>query len=377
MPRPTSSNLKGTLQNLGLSAATVVLFLGSAETVCRLLERAAPPRPTAHYIANWQEWDGDFYTVSTTAIGQPPWNDYNSAGLRDREHDPRKPAGTRRVVCLGDSTTLGFGLRPAEAYPQVLESLLQASGRAVEVFNVALWGWSTRQERIAYRRIARRYSPDHVLLAVCLNDIPELQDNLARPPPLHRRAPRALGPGPEAGAGARPRDPRRRGAVRTGGLGEGPRRVLPVLLRGEGLAQRRARRRDLLLRARLSLSLPDAARRTPARRPEDDPRLLSCRGHRLPGSPARAAPGGRGGIQRLRPLQRRGLEHGGPVRARLGSAARSPGSRLLPRSRDSALARGPPSFPRRRGARGPGGRGPGHRRERRRGSRGRAHSPAR
>ena len=182
MPRPTSSNLKGTLQNLGLSAATVVLFLGSAETVCRLLERAAPPRPIAHYIANWQEWDGDFYTVSTTAIGQPPWNDYNSAGLRDREHDPRKPAGTRRVVCLGDSTTLGFGLRPAEAYPQVLESLLQASGRAVEVFNVALWGWSTRQERIAYRRIARRYSPDHVLLGVCLNDIPELQDNLARPP---------------------------------------------------------------------------------------------------------------------------------------------------------------------------------------------------
>lgn len=182
MDRRNVSNLKGTLQNLGLSAATVVLFAGSAEIVCRLLEHAAPPQPIAHYIADWQEWDGDFYTVSTTAIGQPPWNDYNSDGLRDREHDLRKPPGTRRVICLGDSTTLGFGLRPAEAYPQLLESLLQASGRAVEVFNVALWGWSTRQERIAYRRIARRYSPDHVLLGVCLNDIPELQNNLVRPP---------------------------------------------------------------------------------------------------------------------------------------------------------------------------------------------------
>lgn len=176
------TNLKGVFQNLALCTASVGLFLGGAEVVCRFLERAAPPHPIAHYIAGWQEWEGDFYTVSTTAIGQPPWNDYNSDGLRDREHELRKPPGTRRIVCLGDSTTLGFDLRPTEAYPAVLEGLLQASGRAVEVFNVALWGWSTRQERIAYRRIARRYSPDHVLLGVCLNDIPELQDNLVRPP---------------------------------------------------------------------------------------------------------------------------------------------------------------------------------------------------
>ena len=186
------TNVKGTLQNVGLSAATIAVFLGVGEVVCRVLEHAEPPHPIAHYIADWQQWDDDFYTVGTTAIGQPPWEDYNSDGLRDREHDLSKPPGTRRVVCLGDSTTLGFGLRPAEAYPQVLEGLLQAEGRAVEVMNVALWGWSTRQERIAYRRIARRYSPDHVVLGVCLNDIPELQDNLVRPPrflaALHERS---------------------------------------------------------------------------------------------------------------------------------------------------------------------------------------------
>ena len=49
--------------------------------------------------------------------------------------------------------------------------------------NVALWGWSTRQERTAWQRIARGYQPDQAVLAVCLNDIPELQNNLARPPP--------------------------------------------------------------------------------------------------------------------------------------------------------------------------------------------------
>jgi hypothetical protein len=53
-------------------------------------------------------------------------------------------------------------------------------------------GWSTRQERIAWRRIARAYQPDQAILAVCLNDIPELFNNLSRPPRwltrLHERS---------------------------------------------------------------------------------------------------------------------------------------------------------------------------------------------
>ena len=36
--------------------------------------------------------------------------------------------------------------------------------------------------RIAWQRIARSYQPDQAVLAVCLNDIPELFNNLSRPP---------------------------------------------------------------------------------------------------------------------------------------------------------------------------------------------------
>ena len=58
--------------------------------------------------------------------------------------------------------------------------------------NVGLMGWSTRQQRIAWQRIARAYRPDQAILAVCLNDIPELFDNLSRPPRwlvrLHERS---------------------------------------------------------------------------------------------------------------------------------------------------------------------------------------------
>ena len=171
--------LREILPNVVLSATSVALVLGGAEILCR---RGAAPAPVAGYITDWQAWDGAFYTVKSAAAGWPPWEDYNSDGLRDRDHDLEKPPGTRRVVCLGDSTTLGWGLRPPEAYPQVLEELLEAEGDRSEVLNVALGGWSTRQELIAYRRIARKYRPDVVLLGICLNDVAEMQNNLTRPP---------------------------------------------------------------------------------------------------------------------------------------------------------------------------------------------------
>jgi lysophospholipase L1-like esterase len=138
----------------------------------------------ASYITDWQAWEGEFYTVKSTAVGWPPWEDYNTDGLRDREHTIEKRPGTRRVACLGDSVTLGWGIRPDQAWPQVLEAQAAASGVDLDVMNVALGGWSTRQEVIAYRRIVRRYRPDQVLLGLCLNDVAEMQNNLSRPPRL-------------------------------------------------------------------------------------------------------------------------------------------------------------------------------------------------
>ena len=173
------------LANAALALASFGLAIAVTEWVCRRLEASAPAgAPVAEYIADWAEWDGEFYTVRTTAAGTPSLPDYNHDGLRDREHAVPKPPGVRRLACVGDSTTMGWGIRPAEAYPQVLQDRLHAAGQPVEVFNVALPGWTTRQERIAYERIARRYKVDRVVLGICLNDIPEMQNNLARPPRL-------------------------------------------------------------------------------------------------------------------------------------------------------------------------------------------------
>jgi HEAT repeat protein/lysophospholipase L1-like esterase len=169
--------------NLGLSLVVTLALLAVLEGAGRLLETGGRERAVAKYLWDWREmWGRDFYTIHADATGWPPQQEFNRDGLRDRAHTIEKAERTWRVAILGDSVTLGAGIARRDAFPQVLERRLRGRGRRVEVMNVALWGWSTRQERLAYERIARRYRPDAVILAVCLNDIPELQNNLTRPP---------------------------------------------------------------------------------------------------------------------------------------------------------------------------------------------------
>jgi HEAT repeat protein len=186
--------VKRLLVNVALSVVVSLLFLGALEGVVRLFTQDEPlDREVADYIWDWDEkMPGGFYVMRSEAVGWPPWQEFNGDGLRDRTRAREKPDGVWRVAILGDSVTLGDGLKAYEAYPQVLEARLQAAGERIEVMNVALWGWSTRQERIAWERIAKDYHPDEAILAVCLNDIPELQNNLTEPPRwllwLHQRS---------------------------------------------------------------------------------------------------------------------------------------------------------------------------------------------
>jgi HEAT repeat protein/lysophospholipase L1-like esterase len=173
------------MANVGLSLAVTALGLGALELAGRALEPERQQVERADYLWDWEEhWEGDFYTLARSSTGWPPGEEINGDGLRDRHHSVAGAEGVPRLAFLGDSVTFGAGIEAEEAYPQVLQRLLDAEGREVEVFNVALWGWSTRQQRIAYRRLLRRYRPDRVVVGICLNDIPEMQNNLARPPAL-------------------------------------------------------------------------------------------------------------------------------------------------------------------------------------------------
>jgi len=150
--------------------------LVAAELICRLAGLGAL-RGVEESISVWHRSpDGKSFWVLQG-------REYNADGVRDRPRPIEKPPGVYRIACLGDSVTMGYGLDPAESYPHWLEVYLRQASAPAEVFNIALAGWSTEQELAAYQKIARKYRPDHVFLGVCLNDIPEMHNNLAAPPP--------------------------------------------------------------------------------------------------------------------------------------------------------------------------------------------------
>lgn len=107
----------------------------------------------------------------------------NSHGFRDDPFEP-KTAGTFRILALGDSFGFGHGVEVDEAYPEILEGLLVEPGRSVEVFNLGVPGYNTRQELAQLRQIGASLEPDLVLLGCYLGN--DLSGNLERREALPR-----------------------------------------------------------------------------------------------------------------------------------------------------------------------------------------------
>jgi len=100
----------------------------------------------------------------------------NSLGLRGPERPLAKPPGARRIAVIGDSFVAGYGVADDEVLTARLEKLLnEGAASPTEVINIGRTGSSTIREYDLYRLIARRFSPDVVVLAYFLgNDLREV-----------------------------------------------------------------------------------------------------------------------------------------------------------------------------------------------------------
>lgn len=98
----------------------------------------------------------------------------NSKGLRDREYPYQKPAGTKRILVLGDSYTWGYGVANDEIYTEVLEQSLQKKHPHYEVLNGGVSGWGTDQQYLFLITEGLKYSPDLVIVAHFINDLEEI-----------------------------------------------------------------------------------------------------------------------------------------------------------------------------------------------------------
>ena len=92
----------------------------------------------------------------------------NGEGFFDTRHAVAKPPGRKRILFLGDSFTIGFGVSRENRYTDRIQQIL---GSGYEVINMGMWGWSTDQELLVLKEKGLKYSPDVVVLAMFLDDI--------------------------------------------------------------------------------------------------------------------------------------------------------------------------------------------------------------
>lgn len=94
----------------------------------------------------------------------------NADGLRDRDIPLARTPGVARMLMLGDSLTLGWGVPLERTYAKRLEAIYAAAGRPVEVINAGVGNYNTAMEVAWFLARGARYQPDLVVLNYFIND---------------------------------------------------------------------------------------------------------------------------------------------------------------------------------------------------------------
>jgi lysophospholipase L1-like esterase len=124
----------------------------------------------------WYTWPGRGLPANGTVNGVPvTWGHVvsnNRFGFRERDFAVPKPAGTYRIMILGDSLTWGAGLAVDERYTNLLESSLHKAfpSRSIEVLNFGISGGPTVVERNILRQFGEVVAPDLIVVGFCFND---------------------------------------------------------------------------------------------------------------------------------------------------------------------------------------------------------------
>ena len=110
----------------------------------------------------------------------------NSRGFVGPEFDETPPAGTTRIMAVGDSCTFTLGLWEI-AYPAVAQNLLNVgvSGRKFEYINAGIEGYNSHYALGRIKDELLRYKPDIVTLYIGWNDLmkqnPDSQRDVGEP----------------------------------------------------------------------------------------------------------------------------------------------------------------------------------------------------
>lgn len=119
---------------------------------------------------------------------------FTAASLPAAEPDSVTTNQAPTILIVGDSLSAGFGLRPGEAWPNLLEERLDSQGFGGKVVNASISGDTTRGALSRLPRALEVHAPDIVIIELGGNDglrgfpLQVMRDNLAAMIKLSRDA---------------------------------------------------------------------------------------------------------------------------------------------------------------------------------------------
>ena len=145
-------------------------FRGSRPTIqeTRLEERHSQHDPAL----GWRHIPGkridDFYGPGASIT-------LNADGFRAAESVlGRKPPDRFRLVCLGDSLTLGYGVDDRQTWPFLLESL----NPRLQTVNMGQGGYSIGQDYLWYKEVSERLEADALVFAFIVDDLRRMGETI-------------------------------------------------------------------------------------------------------------------------------------------------------------------------------------------------------
>ncbi len=118
--------------------------------------------------------------------GNPITFTINSLGARNKGFSVKKPLGERRILCVGDSYTYGWGVNDTQTYPAHLQNLIEEYSLNIKVINFGCNGHTILHETDFIKKYGLSFQPDYIIVETTLHtdfsDIDELEYNLGYMP---------------------------------------------------------------------------------------------------------------------------------------------------------------------------------------------------
>lgn len=164
------------LAKTGLFLVSSLIALGVAEVGFRAYDASAvdPSNQVSTRHDTRLGWSLDpGTTIERVTAEYEITETINRHGRRGPDREIPKPAGTRRVLLLGDSFLEGYTVEDDEVVSAQLEDLLNTEGGAapVEVINGGVAGYSTDQQLLFFDHEGAAYQPDVTVLLFHVNDV--------------------------------------------------------------------------------------------------------------------------------------------------------------------------------------------------------------